>query len=75
MVGLAGMVTIESVPETSGDKFLRDAHDSDDAYSSVMIGKEAGGLLCSLTGMFKIHLSDNGIKVIQTSSLIWLNQT
>ena len=63
MVELTGMVTIRSVPETSGDKSLGDAEDSDDAYSCIMIGEEAGGLLCSLTGMFKIHLLDSYIKV------------
>ena len=26
-------------------------------------GEEAGGFLCSLTGMVKIHISDSGIKV------------
>ena len=32
MVVLAGMVAIGSVPETSEDKSLGDAEDSDDAY-------------------------------------------
>ena len=58
------MVPIRSVPETSGDKSLGDAEDSEDAYPFIMLGKEAGNFLCSLTGMFKIHLLyESGIKV------------
>ena len=30
---------------------------------SIMMGKEAGVLLCSLTGMVKIHQSDSCLKV------------
>ena len=64
VVILAGMVTIGSVPETSGDKSLGDAEDSEDAYPFIMLGEEAGSPLCSLTGMFKIHLLyESGIKV------------
>jgi len=58
------MVPIGSVPETSGDKSLVDAEDSEDAYPFIMLGEEAGSPLCSLTGMFKIHLLyESGIKV------------
>ena len=53
IVGLASMVTIRSVPETSGDKSLGDAEDSGNAYSCIMMGEDAGGLLCSLTDMKK----------------------
>ena len=57
------MVTIGSVLATSGDKSLGNAEDSDDEYPGIMMGEEAGNLLCSLTGMFKIHLYESGIKV------------
>ena len=63
VVGLAGTVTIESASETNGNKFLCDAEHSEDAYSCKMTGEEAGGLLCSLAGMLKIHLSDSSLKV------------
>ena len=66
------MVTIGSVPETSGDKSLGDAEDSDDAYSCIMMEEEAGGLLCSLTGMLKIHLSDSSIEVNERSSKLYV---
>ena len=66
------MGTIGSVPETSGDKFLGDAEDSDDAYSCIMMEEEAGGLLCSLTGMLKIHLSDSSIEVNERSSKLYV---
>ena len=36
------MVTIGSVPETSGYKSLGDAEDSEDAYPGIIMGKEAG---------------------------------
>ncbi len=65
------MVTIGSVPETSGDKSLGDAEDSDDKYSCIMM-EEAGGLLCSLTGMLKIHLSDSSIEVNERSSKLYV---
>ena len=55
------MVTIRSVPETSGDKSLSDAEDSEDAYPGIMMREEAEHLPCSLTGMFIIHLYDRGI--------------
>ena len=48
VVGLASTVTIGSAPETKGDKSLGDAEDSEDVYSCIMMGEEAGGLLCSL---------------------------
>ena len=57
------MVTIGSVPETSGHKSLGDAEDSDDAYSCIMMREEADGHLCSLTGMLKIHLSDTIVQM------------
>ena len=50
------MDTIGSVPQTSRDKSLCDDEDSEDAYPGIMTGEEAGNLLCSLLGMFKIHL-------------------
>ncbi len=37
MVEVTGIVTIGSVLETSGDKSLGDAEDSDDAYSCLMM--------------------------------------
>ena len=55
LVGLAGMVTIGSVPETIGDKSLGDAEDSEDAYPGIMMGEEARNLLFSLTDICKIH--------------------
>ena len=57
------MVTIGAVPETNRDKSLGDADESDDAYSCIMMGKKAGVLLCSLTGMMKIHLFNCSIMV------------
>ena len=57
------MVTIGSVLATSGDKSLGNAEDSDDEYPGIMMREEAGNLVCSLTGMFKIHLYESGIKV------------
>ena len=39
------------------------AEDSDDEYPGIMMREEAGNLVCSLTGMFKIHLYKSGIKV------------
>ena len=59
VVGLAGTVTIGAVPETSGDKPLGDADESDEAYSGIMMGKEAGVLL----SMIRIHRSDSCPKV------------
>ena len=63
VVGLASMVTIRAVPETSGDRSLGDADESDEAYSSIMMGKEAGVLLSSLGGMVKTYKSDSCLKV------------
>ncbi len=63
VVGLADGITIRPAPETNEDKFLSDAEDSEDAYSCIMKGEEAGGLHWSLAGMLKIHLSDSGIKL------------
>ena len=59
------------IPETNGDKSLGDAEDSEDAYSCIMMGEEAGGLLCSLTGMLKIHLSDSSTKVHVPEPLLY----
>ena len=63
VVGLVGMVTIGAAPETRREKSLGDADESDEAYSCMMMGKEAGVILCSLTSMLKIHLSNSSIKV------------
>ena len=63
IVGLAGTVTIGPGPETNREKSLGDSEDSEDAYSCIMMGEEAGYLLCSLAGMLKIHLFDSSIKV------------
>ena len=57
------MVTIGAVPETRREKSLGDADESNEAYSCMMMGKEAGVLLCSLTCILKIHLSISSIKV------------
>ena len=65
------MVTIGPAPETNGDKSLGDAEDSKDAHSCIMMGEEARGLLCSLAGMFKIHLSDSSIKVHVPEPLVY----
>ena len=60
---LAGTVTIGVVPETSGNRSLGDADKSDEAFSGIVIGKEAGVFLCSLVGMIKIYQSDHCLKV------------
>ena len=57
------MVTTGAGPESSGDKSLGDADESDEAYSGIIIEKETGVLLCSLTGMLKIHQSDICVNV------------
>ena len=49
--------------DRAASDILGDAEDSEDAYSCIMIGKEAGVLLCSLTSMVKIHQSDSCLKV------------
>ena len=48
VVGLASTVTIVLSPETKGDNSLSDTEDSEDVYSCIMMGEEAGGLLCFL---------------------------
>ena len=59
------MSTIGSVPETARDESLNDTDESDDTYSCIMMGEDAGGLLCSLTGMLKIHLFVNCLLAVQ----------
>ena len=44
--------------DRTASDILCDAEDSEDAYSCIMMGKEAGVLLCSLTDMVKIHQND-----------------
>jgi len=50
------MSIIGSVPKTAEDVSLGDNDESDDTYSFIRMGKDADGLLCSLAGMFQIHL-------------------
>ena len=52
------MVTTGAGPESSGVKSLGDADESDEAYSGIIMEKEAGVLLCSQTCMLKIQQSD-----------------
>ena len=48
--------------DRAASDILGDAEDSEDAYLCIMM-EEAGVLLCSLTGMVKIHQSDRCLKV------------
>ena len=57
VVELANTVTIGVVRENSGDRSLGDADESDEAYSGIMMWKEAGVLLNSIVGMIKLHQS------------------
>ena len=57
------MVTTGAGPESSGVKSLGDADESDEAYSGIIMEKEAGVLLCSQTCMLKIHQSDICVNV------------
>ena len=66
------MVTTGAGPESSGVKSLGDADESDEAYSGIIMEKEAGVLLCSQTCMLKIHQSDICVNV-QVLRLGWIN--